>query len=94
MDASVSSSGGDAISPTMLKIIIIGNAGVGEQHLITTTLFCLIFYFVFCTGKTSLLERFIEPKNAFSKKYKATIGADFKFKRINVGLLLLKLFLD
>ena len=59
--ASGGGSGGVARKKVLLKVIILGDSGV---------------------GKTSLMNQYVNKK--FSNQYKATIGADFLTKEVQV----------
>jgi Ras-related protein Rab-7A len=61
----------------LLKIIILGDSDVGNEIILMGTVLMFL-----AKGKTSLMNRYVRDK--FSQQYKATIGADFLTKDIEV----------
>lgn len=68
----------------MLKIIILGDSGCVHCSCRPTLLASVVLgsFLFFRVGKTSLMNQYVQKK--FTKEYKATIGADFLTKEIEV----------
>jgi GTPase SAR1 family protein len=66
---------------TVLKCVVLGNAGVGKTSLLSRYISPL------CSRKYEIMERhwmnrFVDPLFSFNATYKATIGSDLKSKEI------------
>lgn len=66
----------------LLKVIILGDSGGGTLNTHAWPGSHSISLFVCAVGKTSLMNQFVQKK--YSKEYKATIGADFLTKEIEI----------
>ncbi|XP_075518766.1 ras-related protein Rab7-like isoform X3 [Primulina tabacum] len=71
---------------TLLKVIVLGDSGVGKTSLMNQYLsvFCFVYSLIWIVSSSYVYLQFLYVHKKFSQQYKATIGADFVTKELQI----------